>query len=508
MPAILAALCVTLQATIPEARIESALHQAGDNRAQLQRVLDHYADSGDRQKLEAARFLIANMPGHGYVVTRLFDGNKNEIPFDALDFKNFKTAQARLDELEKQHGTVAFKRKEFIEDVRTIKAEFLIENIDLAFDAWRNNAWSSDISFDLFCEFILPYRGSNEPLEPWRSACRSQLTEVHASLGDTTDGREVAKRIRKVSDKWVRFRKLFYLHPTDQSYSEMLQNKAGRCEDMTNMTGYAMRASGVIFAADYTPYWANRDNNHAWEVILDAEGKGSAGLHNIAAKVYRKVFSRQMDSLAEIKRDGEKVPRWLDRSNYIDVTDQYFDTTDVSVALSVAPPDSTRFAYLCVFNGGKWKPIHWSAISTQAGPSSTRATFTRMGRNIVYLPGYYIDDKIVPAAPPFVLDKRGAQHPLVPDTDRKGPLQIDSVVPEIPDADTQSVFPTIKVKAGEVYELFVWSDGWQSLGRCTAGDQPVGFDSVPICGLYWLKTESGRDLERIFTVENGAQQMW
>ena len=35
---------------------------AGDNRAELERVLAHY--EGDSLKLEAAKFLIRNMPGH------------------------------------------------------------------------------------------------------------------------------------------------------------------------------------------------------------------------------------------------------------------------------------------------------------------------------------------------------------------------------------------------------------------------------------------------------------
>lgn len=35
---------------------------AGDNQGELEKVLEHYA--GEPMKLEAARFLIENMPGH------------------------------------------------------------------------------------------------------------------------------------------------------------------------------------------------------------------------------------------------------------------------------------------------------------------------------------------------------------------------------------------------------------------------------------------------------------
>ena len=43
-------------------RLEQALQLAGDNKLELQKVLDHYA--GDSLKLKAAIFLIENMPGH------------------------------------------------------------------------------------------------------------------------------------------------------------------------------------------------------------------------------------------------------------------------------------------------------------------------------------------------------------------------------------------------------------------------------------------------------------
>ena len=45
-----------------EVMLEQALELAGPNRAELQKVLDHY--TGDSLKLEAAKFLIKYMPGH------------------------------------------------------------------------------------------------------------------------------------------------------------------------------------------------------------------------------------------------------------------------------------------------------------------------------------------------------------------------------------------------------------------------------------------------------------
>lgn len=44
--------------------LEQALRLSGDNRPELESVLAHYRQSGDREAMRAAEFLIAGMPGH------------------------------------------------------------------------------------------------------------------------------------------------------------------------------------------------------------------------------------------------------------------------------------------------------------------------------------------------------------------------------------------------------------------------------------------------------------
>jgi hypothetical protein len=482
--------------------VEATLSKAGDNRAELQRVLQYYRSLGDEQKLEAAEFLIANMDGHGFTLTRLYDADKNEIEFDALDYATFDEALAALDALEEQHGELDFSRKRFDPDPETITADYLIESIDLAFEAWREKPWAADLSFDAFCQYVLPYRGSNEPINSWRSACRKRYADLATQLDNLQDPREAAKVIEKDVNGWVRFSDLYYLHPTDQSFEEMSERRLGRCEDITNMMMYAMRANAIACASDYTPFWADRDNNHAWQVILDAEGRGKAGLSNRAAKIYRKCFAIQRDSLGCIKRDDEKVPRWLAGRNFIDVTGQYMETTDVRLSLPVDKPEGARFAYICVFNAGEWEAIHWGELE------GDNVTFTAMGRNIAYLPAYYVDEELVPAGPPLILTQDGDIRLLNGKDASALTIELSATTPETPDADTRVARPTIVVEAGKTYELFVWDGGWQSLGTKEAGEEPVSFDSIPADRLLWLVEEDSRRLERIFTIEDGQQVWW
>ena len=483
--------------------IEVALEKAGYNRGQLEKVLKHYQQTGDEQKLAAAQFLLKNMEGHGFVLAGWYDEDKNEIEFEALDCPNFKEALAAFEALEEQHGSIDYRRKDSTKDLETVTSELLIENIDLAFQAWHEKPWAKDLSFEAFCEYILPYRGSNEPVNSFRPVCLERYADLPDRMEDPTDVNEAARLIRQDVHKWVRFRELYYLHPTDQSFDEMRERGAGRCEDISNMMMYAMRANAVPSTSDYTPWWANRDNNHAWEVTLDKDGRGKAGLANVAAKIYRKTFAIQRDNLVFRKGPDEQVPRWLAGKNYKDVTEQYMDTTDVMVALEKPQPEKVGFAYLCVFNGGDWQAIHWGPIE------GNRATFTKMGRGIAYLPAYYVEDELTAAGSPFILGQDGSIHTLDGDGQATVDIEITVTKPDIPDADLQITKPRIVVEPGKTYELFVWGDGqWDSLGKQIAGDEPVAFKAVPANRLYWLVEEDSRRLERIFTIEEGRQKWW
>lgn len=468
--------------------VEAALQKAKENRPELEKVLAHYAH--DEAKLAAARFLIANMEGHGYVVFGLFDKDGNEIPFDALACKNFAEAQAAYDALEKEHGTLTDKRKTFTPDLEAIKGDFLIEDIEVAFAAWREDPWAKKIPFEVFLETILPYRGSEEPLVPWRRACRERLKGVYRSL-DTETPEKACRAVLAAASKWIGFDEIYYLHPTDQGYDEMCRTKLGRCEDISNMMLYAARASSTLCATDYTPAWADRDNNHAWEVVLDGHGHGKAPLSYRAAKVYRKTYSIQRDSLGAIKGDAE-VPRWLSNTHYRDVTHEYLDTSDVTVNVTGR---SDPFAYLCVFNGGEWTAIHWAPVH------GDNALFTAMGRGVAYLPAWYDGKDLLPAGPPFLLLEDGTTTPL-PGTGPATMFAAAATGPQKLRPDTQPV------ALGKTYELHRWDGRWKKVGEGVAGEGALRFDGVPADGLYWLTEPGGRKLERIFTIEGGKQCWW
>lgn len=493
--------------------VTAALDNAGENRAELERVLTTFAADDDTLKLHAAYYLIGNMEGHCYATYRLVDTAGSEIPHNVLDYPDYTALTAAFDTLEQQHGTLDFVKGEKINDLETITAEFLITQINYAFRAWREKPWAQGFSFADFCRYILPYRGSNEPLEPWREIFWEKYQGIDTAMTNPADPIEAAQIINNDVMSWFGFDPRFYYHPTDLGISEMLTIGKGRCEDMTNATIYAMRALGLAVTSDYTPHWANSGGNHAWNAIVLPDGRaipfmgaecnpGKYTLANKLAKVYRKMFDNQKDNLIFQHRKQEKVPGWLAGKSYLDVTADYVEVCTPAITFEQEIPDSVDIAYLCVFNSGEWQAIHWGRIINGA------ATFTDMGTDIAYLPALYLNEKIVPYGTPFILRSDCVMEQLAPDTLSRMSIELTSTTARKQEASTDGIVRTFLV-SGQEYELFyMGNNGWVSQGKAIAGDAPLIFSSVPSGGLYWLVADGSDKEERIFTIADGKQVWW
>ncbi|MBU1637113.1 transglutaminase-like domain-containing protein [bacterium] len=476
----------------------------------LSEVLSHYSEQSDSLHRDAARFLVENMHDHGFVAYDLKDTNDQIIAFNVLDYENLEELEAAFKELESRHGTLDFKKRELVRDDSVMTARFLINHIDNAFRAWQSHPWAARLSYEQFRDYVLPYRGSNEPLEAIPADFRDRLEQIAQQMTNPEDPIEAASLINQDLISWFHFDPRFYYHPTDQSLSEMMKGKLGRCEDMTNLTMYAMRACGLAVTSDFTPYWANSGNNHAWNAIVLPEGEvipfmgaeanpRSYHLANKVAKVYRKTYAIQKNGLAFQTDNPDSLPRYLASRYYTDVTADYTDTRDLTLGINAQ--GSPEFAYLCVFNSGEWQPIQWGRVENGT------ASFIAMGVDVAYLPGLYSKDEVVPAGEPFLLTKTGEIQTLSPQMDQSVTLVLASTTGAKQQESTDSINKSSLIP-GTTYELHYWQDGWQLFGTKVAGDQQLEFVDAPGDALYWLTAKDSDKEERIFTWENQTQVWW
>lgn len=484
--------------------LEKALIEAGKNREKLEQVIQHFQSPADSLKRKAAYFLIKNIKTqfhYGGPIIEKYDSIINH-----LHPLNYSLLSTKLDSLAKQYtnGTMAQP------DLESITSEFLIQNIDKAFVAWEK-PWCRHLSFDDFCEFILPYKAVDEKPENWRQLMEDKYNKLLDTLANESDPRVPCKLINEDLMSWFDIG-LGFEYPNDIKCSIFLKTRSGRdCYDASLLATYSMRALGVPVAMDYTPNWANRSQGHAWNSLLCKDGKtvnflgyeNNPGMHKIEligfnrmkfkrAKVFRRIFSNNSNSLVNIADPKkETIPPIFNDPHFIDVTNIYVPVSDVNLKIYEKP--TSDFAYLCVFDNKNWLPIHWGKIR------NNQVVFTDMGRDVVYLPVYFMNNQNVPIGDPFILDKKGKIHILSAEMNKTQSIKLFRKYPE---DDSNKISP------GDNYEVFYWHNGWQSLGEVTAKNNFLEYANVPTNALLFIRNLSRGVQERIFTMNEGEQVWW
>lgn len=410
-------LLVSCQMKTAAPGIEEALSRAGDNRGELLRVLQHYEERGDSLKLRAAEFLIGNMADKGYFTGRAIDEYYHFI--DSV----YQIKRPEYD-IPYLYGTFRQQAKYLKEkpipawDAQTLSADYLIQNIDEAFAVW-NRPWNQHLTFEEFCEWVLPYRVGTEIPETWRTLYRERFEPLLMNDSIQT-AKQACEAINNELIKLPIHIATEAVFPIALRPSTLFYIKFGQCGDYTNLAVYAMRAAGIPVATEGIPHWGVKNNGHVFNVVYDNDGtyhdfsgaEQNPDEHLIRfrhemPKVYRYTFGKQNNSLA-MQAGNEDIPDYFKNANMIDVTASYPFIGAKDVTINLSNPSNRRFAYLCVFDPKGWTPVAWG--TTQGN----QAHFPAMGPNIVYQPAWYADGKLQPTGNPFLLDTLGQITYFVP----------------------------------------------------------------------------------------------
>lgn len=423
-----------------QSELEQALLFAGDNRAELEKVLKRYSiNPADSLKYKAACFLIENMPGS-------FSGNSG-IPgicqpfYDAYDslgkVYHYEMNAERGKKIDClwgmfSSGNIQSSHLPYQTDIGHISSEQLISEIELAFKAWRENVYTRDCSFDEFCEYILPYRRINGLVI---DDARKTFYLRHHTKYFTTPDKDM---IDEADSLLYQYRHLTHsqfwgtrIPILTASTFEHLHH--GLCEHRCWYNSLLFSSLGMGVAVDFVPAWGNRNNNHTWNVLIK-DGQSYAfeafwdndrwkykRIYNNntfdydwgrfrLAKVYRHSFKNYMEGpITDRRVQPEDIPDLFKNFKKKDVSHEYFDTVDVTVPLQNIPKN-TRYAYLCVWNFHNWQPVQWGRIEKD------KAVFHGMGKDVVYLPCYYEHGSLIHAGEPFLLNTEGVIETFRTDT--------------------------------------------------------------------------------------------
>ena len=191
--------------------VEQALGKAGDNRGELLSFLGKVSS----ERRAAAAFLIENMPQR---------------------------------------------------DLSSLKANYLAENLRLAFEAKTVAAWGKKLPEDVFFNDVLPYVNANEAREAWRPKLREKCLPL---VKDCKSPGEAAHELNKKIFKLFGVRYSTKRNRADQAPAETIETGLASCTGLSILLVDACRSVGVPARLAGTPNWVNKSGNHTWVEVWD-----------------------------------------------------------------------------------------------------------------------------------------------------------------------------------------------------------------------------------------------
>ena len=282
-----------------------------------------------------------------------------------------------------------------VQDVETVTADYLIRNIDDAFEMWQA-PWGLRIDFDLFCKYILPYRADEEPLSDWRSLYRERKKDKMKALHARPNATFLYGLCNALNWGYTDNLYVPFCFMPEYPLDRLIDIKCGTCRDYAYMAQAYCRAMGLPVAVDFCPQWGGRSMGHEWNVLLPREDmplpfavNGTFPVHlydifeEVVTKVYRKTYHVVEGGLCSIA-GKTPIPPMFDTPFIMDVTGDYADTITLHATLFPQERKTPEpFAYLSVFDNQGWRIVQWGRVQGDI------ATFPAMGKECVYLPVYY-----------------------------------------------------------------------------------------------------------------------
>ncbi len=414
-------LCASLfiiSCTNANKKLEIALKQSGSNRIELEKVISYYTkEKKDSLHLKAAIFLIENMPGHYTPGNSFMTRYIYEIDSLYPNMSNIAKRAVLNIPLQKR----SFEKSKRIQDIQVIKSEYLIQHIDNALQMWNNCPWLKDLSFDEFCEYLLPYRIAQEPLLPNDSTLylwKAVLDTLSYYQYDPNSILEIKSMQRDLlgrsDDDYFHGIQLPSISPTAYEFE---------CLDWCYYELGRLRSVGIPAVIDFVPGWPFRNGKHYWRVMFEPfyrDGRHCDQLTSKTAKVYRMTYSPNPIPASNQK---DSIPPIFQNPFLKDVTEQYIKASDINYLLKKVINPAPHHLYLSIFNDLEWRPVAWSAVK------QNQTIFHHMGKDIVYLPTYYKGSRIKNAGYPFLFNTKGTIKEFIPNYRKRITLKITRKYP-------------------------------------------------------------------------------
>ncbi|MGR5592634.1 transglutaminase domain-containing protein [Bacteroides thetaiotaomicron] len=361
--------------------LEVALRAAKSNRSELEKVLHHYQRTPDDSlKYKAARYLIENMPFYSYSVGEQL--NNYKLYYLWLKEGKGKSPEEVADSVKKVFGPIGSTIRK--RDILEIDSAYLCNNIEWAFKVWQEQPWGKNISFDCFCEYILPYRIDDEALAYWREIYYEKYNSLLDSLriSNTLDKEDPVVAASYLIERLPNKEHIFTsVTPTAFGHigPEYVQYLSGSCREVTDFGVYLFRALGIPCAIDFIPMSGSGSAGHFWLVTWDKNGedykmdfpeplqlvrKSWWYAMDMSAKMYRYTFSVNRELYESMAIYGEELYPFWRLPKFKDVTHGYaqYYKKEMKIPSEQIYKEKCdgKIAYLCLSSRDSWIPVDWT----------------------------------------------------------------------------------------------------------------------------------------------------
>jgi pimeloyl-ACP methyl ester carboxylesterase len=152
------------------------------------------------------------------------------------------------------------------QDLQTLSAGFLSQNVALADDAFQSAPWKNQVPSEIFLNEILPYACVNETRDAWRPMLRKICAPL---VADCKTPGEAACRLNENIFKIVKVHYSTGRKKAAQSPAESIASGLASCTGLSILLVDACRSVGVPARFAGTPMWTDNSGNHSWVEIWD-----------------------------------------------------------------------------------------------------------------------------------------------------------------------------------------------------------------------------------------------
>jgi predicted esterase len=260
---------------------------------------------------------------------------------------------------ERRPGMIFLMQNMPFADLQSLRADFLLENLNLAYEGWEKSPWHDSVTEEMFFNDVLPYACMSEKREQWRAKLREVCLPMIASC--KTPG-EAAHLLNQKVFPHFNVRYNTGRRRPDQSPSESIESGKATCTGLSILLADACRSVGIPARVAGTPMWTNMRGNHTWVEVWDrdwhfmgAAEPDAAGLDHgwfvaDASKAHRDVPQHAIYATSFRHTDVSFPLVWLpgDKSvGAVNVTDRYAKAKApvdnvVQLAVKVVEADGKR----------------------------------------------------------------------------------------------------------------------------------------------------------------------